>query len=307
MSFSLALALALLLAPAARAQLSASAGGGCLALNGCSGHGACDAATQRCQCYAGYGAAADIATYKAPDCSLRSCPADRAWVDVAQSALSAHRPAECSNQGLCDRSTGRCRCFAGYEGEACQRSSCPGSPACSGHGKCVTIAQLASEPDAEPLGPPTVYGGDPDGATWDEDKIQGCACDSAWPVGYAAGHVQLPQWSGPDCAEQRCPSGDDPRTADVDESNCHYFDDNGATWRGAVGSDGKRYAPGAALPAGVAIAQQATCVPGVNCGLPGNLCYVECSRRGTCNYATGECSCFQGYYGPNCGIKSVQG
>ena len=33
----------------------------------------------------------------------------------------AHALAECSNMGLCDRATGKCRCFAGFEGEACQR------------------------------------------------------------------------------------------------------------------------------------------------------------------------------------------
>jgi len=286
---------------------TSSGGGSCLALNGCSGNGVCDASSSRCLCYAGYGADSDIAAYKAPDCSLRTCPADRAWADVARGAAAAHLPAECSGAGLCDRGSGRCRCFAGFEGEACQRSSCPGTPACSGHGRCDTIAQLASEANAEPLGPPAVYGGDPGGATWDEDKVQGCACDSAWAVGYGAGQRQLPQWTGPDCSQQRCPSGDDPRTPHTDEQDCAFFDDNGRTWRGDVGSDGRNYRPGAALPPGVTVAQAATCVPGVSCGAPGNLCYVSCSRRGNCDLATGTCACFQGYYGPNCGLKSVQG
>lgn len=305
----LLLSLLLLLRPSSpqSTTTTSSGGGSCLALNGCSGNGICDAATSRCLCYAGYGAASDIATYKAPDCSLRTCPSDKAWVDVARGASVAHAPSECSSAGLCDRTQGRCRCFAGFEGEACQRSSCPGLPACSGHGRCDTIAQLAAEANAEPLGPPTVYGGDPDGATWDEAKVQGCVCDSAWAVGYGAGQRQQPQWAGADCSQQRCPSGDDPRTPDVNEQDCAFFDDNGATWRGVVGSDGLRYVPGAPLPPGVTVAQAATCVPGVNCGLPGNLCYVSCSRRGTCNLLTGTCACFQGYYGPNCGLKSALG
>lgn len=38
---------------------------------------------------------------------------------------TAHDYAECSNKGLCDRSTGACECLPGYDGAACQRASCP--------------------------------------------------------------------------------------------------------------------------------------------------------------------------------------
>ena len=43
-------------------------------------------------------------------------------VDSSGAALSdtAHAPMECSNKGLCDRKTGECECFDGYEGSACQ-------------------------------------------------------------------------------------------------------------------------------------------------------------------------------------------
>jgi hypothetical protein len=47
---------------------------------------------------------------------------------------------ECSNRGLCDRETGVCECFPGYDGLACQRQACPND--CSGHGTCETIEQL---------------------------------------------------------------------------------------------------------------------------------------------------------------------
>ena len=33
----------------------------------------------------------------------------------------------------------------------------------------------------------------------------------------------------------------------------------------------------------------------------GNLCHVECSNRGLCNYNTGLCSCFKGWHGEACG------
>ena len=167
----------------AAAAAAVAAAAGCAHLSGCSGHGACDTARSRCDCESGWGAAADVAAYKAPDCSLRTCPADRAWVDVPSAPLVAHATrAECSNMGLCDRATGKCRCFAGFEGEACQRSACPGTPVCSGHGRCLAIKQLAPEANAVPFGGAYAYGGEPDSATWDEDKIYGCVCDSEWQV-----------------------------------------------------------------------------------------------------------------------------
>lgn len=39
-----------------------------------------------------------------------------------------------------------------------------------------------------------------DSATWDEDKIYGCLCDSSWPVGLGANETQEPEWFGPDCS-----------------------------------------------------------------------------------------------------------
>jgi len=52
---------------------------------------------------------------------------------------------ECSNQGMCDRSTGQCQCFDGYTGLGCNRFACPED--CSGHGRCLDIEQARwSEP-----------------------------------------------------------------------------------------------------------------------------------------------------------------
>jgi hypothetical protein len=55
---------------------------------------------------------------------------------------TAHAYAECGNKGLCDRKSGECECFPGYEGAGCQRASC-GDPTCSGHGTCMSAKDLA--------------------------------------------------------------------------------------------------------------------------------------------------------------------
>jgi hypothetical protein len=103
-------------------------------------------------------------------------------------------------------------------------AACPGTPACSGHGRCLSLKQLASEAAAAPFGGSYSYGGDPWGATWDEDKVHACVCDSEWAVGYGPGQTQATQYYGPDCSLKRCPSGDDPRTAGVDETDCEWAD-----------------------------------------------------------------------------------
>lgn len=66
-----------------------------------------------------------------------------AWPGDAAATMDdeGHFYMECSNQGLCDRSTGTCECFDGFSGRGCSRSSCPSD--CSGHGVCLTVAELA--------------------------------------------------------------------------------------------------------------------------------------------------------------------
>jgi hypothetical protein len=174
--------------------------------NGCSGNGICGA-NDKCSCYQ---------NWQGPDCSLRTCTYSLAWADTADGTNQAHYYAECSNKGVCDRKTGECKCFDGYEGKGCRRSTCP--DACSGHGTCEYIDELAVDFEDRRAGP---------GATkmtasatslsnavvdadntrqvngflyqlWDAQKIQGCKCD----LGY----------TGPDCAGRIAPKGDDPLT-----------------------------------------------------------------------------------------------
>jgi len=170
--------------------------------NACSGHGSC-AKFDMCTCFD---------NWQANDCSQRTCPFNLAHVDTPLGDLdgslgttttpvtnmmypsgvlelfpdmadeSAHYYMECSNKGLCDRSTGECACFDGYEGTSCQRASCPDD--CSGHGTCETIEELSSQ-DSD-----NVY------KLWDAHSTMGCKCDS----GYGAA----------DCSERACKFGVDP-------------------------------------------------------------------------------------------------
>ena len=99
---------------------------------------------------------------------------------------SAHYYRECSNKGICDRSTGQCECFEGYDGSSCQRASCPTSSdgVCSGHGTCASIQELAAM-DHE-----NIY------RLWDEDITMGCSCDAGY--------------TGSDCSARSCKFGNDP-------------------------------------------------------------------------------------------------
>jgi hypothetical protein len=97
---------------------------------------------------------------------------------------SAHYYMECSNKGACTRASGECACYMGYEGVACQRASCPGTPTCSGHGVCMSIKQLANADHYNSY------------ELWDKDTTMGCSCDGGY--------------YGADCSQRRCKFGVDP-------------------------------------------------------------------------------------------------
>lgn len=92
----------------------------------------------RCACFDGF---------KGPTCLERNCPTGRAWFDEPKSAKEAHGEVECSGRGDCISGTGVCECLDGFTGSACERILCPTSVnaiPCSGHGKCLTLRELAS-------------------------------------------------------------------------------------------------------------------------------------------------------------------
>jgi hypothetical protein len=154
----------------------------------CNKRGVCDE-NLLCHCFSGWTGA---------QCELRACPAGPAWVGYgAGGADDVHRvTAECSGVGTCNTKTGVCACPAAFSGAACQTLACPATSgrACSGRGRCVTMAAAALEGSGEGQSelphPSSVYAG------WEGERVMGCVCDAGW--------------SGPDCSVARCPVGADP-------------------------------------------------------------------------------------------------
>jgi hypothetical protein len=124
-----------------------------------------------------------------------------ARADNVDSWDEAHFYRECSNKGVCDRSTGQCQCFPGFEGAGCRRVACPND--CSGHGQCVPM-------DVSNAG----Y------MAWDASKTQECVCDAGY--------------TGPDCSQRKCPKGSDPiATVYVNDYSVYKIEWGQTTGKGA--------------------------------------------------------------------------
>jgi len=169
--------------------------------NSCRENGICGS-DNVCTCYNGY---------TGNDCSLRSCPTGAAWIQKATAVDTAHSSGtECSNAGLCDRSTGNCKCFEGFDGEACQRTTCPNS--CSGRGVCTTMKRIASEYGLDTGSATMGDGAGPSYTVWDSEVQYGCVCD--WG------------FTGPDCSLRYCAYTDDPETTAQYDRAISFTTDN---------------------------------------------------------------------------------
>ena len=85
--------------------------------------------------------------------------------------------------GTCNYNTGTCTCHPGFEGAACERSSCPTDAlgnVCSGHGECLSMAEAAKRTRRNGVLTPISYGGInmTNSTAWDAHKIFGCVCES---------------------------------------------------------------------------------------------------------------------------------
>jgi len=172
--------------------------------NQCSGHGTC-MTDDVCSCYDNFGSGL---SHDSGDCSDRICPFEVAWVDHPDVEGHHHKYMECAGKGICDRSSGECQCFDGYEGKGCARSVCPND--CSGHGRCDYIQDLpygatwndwvdsASATTAMQTRTQSLfsdYAKSFDYHLWDKSKSRKCVCDATY------GDI--------DCSKRLCPYGTD--------------------------------------------------------------------------------------------------
>lgn len=207
----------------------------CEQMNQCSSHGNCNRFLKVCECFDGFGSKTEkeskiLVSPIAVDCSERVCPAGNAWTDLPNSFDYPDNPVhgrivECSNVGTCDRTKGECICPEGFFGEACQRIGCFSSVSetvpCSGKGQCVDLETMSQRADAMPISDEVdfIYRNNLAQKIWEANMVMGCICESTWEVGLEEGQKQIPQYFGPTCAMQHCPSGRDPMS-DIDETDC---------------------------------------------------------------------------------------
>merc|ERR1719326_1239292 len=158
--------------------------------NLCSGHGTCGN-DDTCTCYQDW-ITGDQGN--GGDCRDRRCPYELAWADTPTAANKAHALLECAGKGICDRKSGECECFDGYEGKGCRRQTCPND--CSGHGTCEYIKELRATGDAfkwMDLNPTTDAFYHTFTELWDFDRARACLCDA--------------KWTDVDCSRRQCPTG----------------------------------------------------------------------------------------------------
>eukprot|EP00981_Chlorochromonas_danica_P011459 scaffold4013_cov192-Ochromonas_danica.AAC.4 len=121
---------------------------------------------------------------------MRTCPSGPALADVPTGLDQAHASLPCSGQGVCNTTSGICICNSDFSGLNCgTRKGCTND--CSGHGRCLTLRQLALENTGYDVNYTTTY------TLWDADLWKRCVCD--------------PGYEGPDCSQRRCDAGIDPR------------------------------------------------------------------------------------------------
>merc|ERR1711990_746779 len=100
---------------------------------------------------------------------------------------------ECSSRGTCDYATGECKCFDGFSGRGCRRTTCPND--CSGHGRCLSNMDVNSQYRSYTY---------PNDQMWDQSRTQTCKCDRGY--------------TGYDCNSRICPFGDE-TTSDCGENS----------------------------------------------------------------------------------------
>merc|ERR1719261_2021971 len=316
--------------------------------NSCSGHGTCNTMDQ-CTCFlewAGNATETDAAgkeqfrgisverEWRGADCSRRTCPRGISWSasytldpdgnDADDKALMCRHQdeVECSDQGKCDRATGMCACFPGYDGSACQRTTCPDD--CSGHGTCRSNQDFAYDyaiTKTEQLLQPGQGVDGNQGSTERFEQNYRVTYDNAWDSGMHYGCLCDAGYRGPSCALVECPSSKDPLDDKCDTSTAitdyqlQYDAPFGATgWEHAysygAAADGKTEGKIGENQESKNTDYNKFYILNDNgrkvYGCYGAMSGQDCSGRGICDYTTGTCKCFSGYAGTACeGVEEM--
>merc|ERR1719456_1810267 len=131
---------------------------------------------------------------------------------------------ECSDGGICDRATGECSCFAGYEGSSCQRTVCPNE--CSGHGTCRSNQDFAvdfseavfkEQKEQSSTAASTAASNNLDVTSYYDYFL--VTYDDAWDAGMQYGCLCDIGFRGVDCSEIECPTAYDA----MDKETCTKY------------------------------------------------------------------------------------
>lgn len=219
------------------------------------------------------------------DCSLFTCARGISWKEPAAGSMH-ETDVECSDAGVCNRQSGECECFEGYEGSACQRTRCPND--CSTHGTCrsnidfgidFSEAVHAQQEQSDAVSYYDYFLVTYDNA-WDSDMQYGCLCD----LGFR----------GADCSLMECPTAEDP----MDEETHNKYEE----WIEAGTTDAGNTKLVSEWDGSTKYNHYNPIVEYPSQGAPAG---DHCSGRGLCDHFTGVCSCAAGFHGTACELISA--
>eukprot|EP01105_Mastigella_eilhardi_P013857 TRINITY_DN3159_c2_g1_i3.p1 TRINITY_DN3159_c2_g1~~TRINITY_DN3159_c2_g1_i3.p1 ORF type:complete len:2114 (-),score=400.25 TRINITY_DN3159_c2_g1_i3:161-5704(-) len=278
-------------------------------LNDCSGHGTCNTTTGVCTC---------TQFWTGSSCNVNPC-ANYSY---------CHRPA-----GTCNKTLGVCQCATGYNGSSCELQDCVGG--CNGHGtcnhtsgKCIcdstrlgdNCQKIRCSNDCSSHGACNYTTGicvctDP----WEQPScaIRPCTnnCNGHGTCNTATGKCTCGSlYQGPNdpyCANLYI------KCSDMTCSGKGYCDTKKGTCMCYVGYSGDLCNLGVCSPACAThgmcnqafdpLQRKCVCFDdfiGPTCATPNKTCQYQCSGRGTCNKATGTCTCKSPYAAPYCQYAS---
>jgi hypothetical protein len=303
----------------------------------CSNAGECDRTTGQCKCFEGFTGAACQRMTCPNDCSGHGVC--RTMEDVTSQALT-RRDAGADGEGIIytgvidsftynnwDATKTRvCVCDGGYGGADCSERQCPrgddpltiearhcGSEPCRDQTQTFTVAGAAatSAGDNTLASNVAIKYTHWTGITYTTTGLEltpGGSGDNEEPV-------QVAHW-----LESALEGLPDSVIMDV-EVSCAYDDGSGACTTATDASKDQTYTITFKKPTGFLpdltlfhqpvttnshlVARNYITMEPVTDAQRGNKERVECSARGVCDYDTGICNCFSGYYGDDCSIAAA--